>query len=155
MNQFLKKIMQDFGDSKDSREVLEEDEYLKKLEKIIIKDFYPHLKNIKENDKKYKNDNSDSEDSENEINFNENMHIGDFLRKFISEDDQSFGKIMEKEKLGFIAKHYDMFKFLKPEASKNQKSIGYKMTKMAIENQNKIEGSDKLLTTDVSFKKLI
>ena len=66
------------------------------------------------------------------------MSIRQFLRKYVSEDDKSFGDIMEKEKLGFIAKHYNMFKFLKSDSSKNDKpKIGYKMTEMAIKEEER------------------
>ena len=40
------------------------------------------------------------------------MSMNKFLRKFRSEDDASFGKIWESERLGFIAKNYKFFKGL-------------------------------------------
>lgn len=54
---------------------------------------------------------------------------------------------MEKEKLGFIAKNFDLFKFLRPgQSGESPPQVGYQMTQMALQSrENKaILGPDTL-----------
>ena len=139
-NNFLQSVIERFGKKTDRREILDEDEYLKRYEKIIQRDYYPHLIN---------NDSESEEESEEETLKNENesvvktdtskMSINEFLSKFVSEDDKSFSEIAEKDKLGFIAKNIEMFKGLgRGDAPKfNTPQIGYSMPKLALQNHNK------------------
>lgn len=139
MSSFLENIAREFGKSQDTREVLEEDEYLKRLEQIIIRDYYPHLRPIEEKEEEHSHRGSDDEAAPQKDTVDDKgLRISDFLKKYISEDDQSFGDIMEKEKLGFIAKNFDLFKFLRPGGSGSaHPRVGYQMTRMALQNQDK------------------
>lgn len=60
------------------RRVLEEDEYLDQLEKIIVRDYYPN-QSCQTNDKDKK------------------FTIKEFMNSYTSEDDHSFNKIQRKE----------------------------------------------------------
>lgn len=145
MNPYLQKIVNDFGKRRDNREVLEEDEYLDKLEKVIIRDYYPHLEQIDE-----ESEEEGEESTDKRLLPKKKLSITEFIRKYVSEDDKSFGDIMEKERLGFIAKHYDMFHFLHEKNVIQNKQLGYSMTKKAIQ-----ENSDQLYNTKSKSKQAI
>ncbi|EFC42023.1 predicted protein [Naegleria gruberi] len=77
--------------SKDGKIILSEEEYIKKVDYIIKRDYYPNLL-------------SDSERKENK------MSLDQFLNKYTSEDNASFSEIMEEWKIRnkkLIEKIYD------------------------------------------------